>query len=93
MNNVEQPKSEIMHIDLHGLHVHEAESILQDYVLPVLPVLKRVYLITGRGKHSKDGKSVLKESVMTFLREDVKLALRCEEQIGNDGVLFVAWTM
>ncbi len=47
-------------------------------------------LITGRGKHSKNGVSILKESVKKYLSEDVQLALRCEEQIGNEGALFVA---
>ena len=89
--NSVQSSSDIMQIDLHGLHVAEAKSILQDYVLPVLPVLKRVFLITGRGKHSKDGKGALKEAISRFLLEKVELALRCEDQIGNEGALFVAW--
>ena len=45
-----------MSIDLHSLHVEEAKSILQDFILPVLPVLKKVNLITSRGKHSDTGK-------------------------------------
>ena len=90
MNSVEQPSSDIMSIDLHGLHVSEAKSILRDYVLPVLPVLQKVYLITGRGKHSKSGQSVLKESIQKYLLKEVELKLRCEDKIGNEGVLFVA---
>ena len=90
LNSVDLSSSDIMSIDLHGLHVHEAKTILRDYVLPVLPVVKKIYLITGRGKHSKDGKSVLKESVKKFLTEEVELKLRCEDQIGNEGILFVA---
>ena len=90
VNSVNTSSSDIMAIDLHGLHVNEAKTILQNHVLPVLPVLKKVYLITGRGKHSKDGKSVLRESVKKYLLKEAGLALRCEEQIGNEGVLFLA---
>ena len=92
VNSVSSSDSDIMSIDLHGLHVQEAKSILQDYVLPVLPVLKRVFLITGRGMHSKDGRGALKEAISKFLLNDVELPLRCEDQIGNEGALFVAWS-
>jgi DNA-nicking Smr family endonuclease len=71
-------------------YTDEAKAILQDYVLPVLPVLKRVNLITGRGKHSQNGVSVLKESVKKFLCEDVGVPLRCEDRMDNEGVLFVS---
>ena len=92
MNAVQKKESQvdIMSIDLHGLHVEEAKSILQDYVLPVLPVLKKVNLITGRGKHSDTNYSTLKESIKKFLSEEIETPLRCEERMDNQGVLFVA---
>ena len=90
INSVDLSSSDIISIDFHGLHVEEAKVILRDYVLPVLPVLKKVFLITGRGKHSKSGQSILKESVRKYLLKETELKLRCEDKIGNEGVLYVA---
>ena len=37
----------LVHVDLHGLHVKEAKERVNEYVLPILPALKKVILITG----------------------------------------------
>ena len=37
----------LVHVDLHGLHVKEAKERINEYVLPILPALKKVILITG----------------------------------------------
>jgi DNA-nicking Smr family endonuclease len=52
-----------MSIDLHALHVDEAKTMLEEYVFPTLAVVKRVIVITGRGSHSKGGKSLLKDEI------------------------------
>jgi DNA-nicking Smr family endonuclease len=57
----------VMSIDLHSLHVEEAKSMLAEYIFPALPVARKVHVITGRGVHSKGGKSFLKEEIKVFL--------------------------
>lgn len=37
----------LVHVDFHGLHVKEAKERVNEYVLPILPALKKVILITG----------------------------------------------
>ena len=72
----------IVHVDLHCLHVNEAKERVKEFVLPILPVLKRMIIITGHGAHS-GGSSVLKESLKSFFNE---IGVRCEET-KNKGTL------
>ncbi|KAJ3297920.1 hypothetical protein HK104_011380 [Borealophlyctis nickersoniae] len=73
-------------VDLHGLHLKEAEEMLEQFVVAVLPVLKSVIVITGRGSHSADGVGVLKEGVRKFVES---LGRRCKNVRGNAGALKV----
>ncbi|KAJ3107733.1 hypothetical protein HDU97_003403 [Phlyctochytrium planicorne] len=56
-----------LYVDLHGLHVEEAKLMMEQFVLPVVPVLKSVNIITGRGKHSQSGESILKKAMKDYL--------------------------
>ncbi|KAJ3159252.1 hypothetical protein HDU86_001855 [Geranomyces michiganensis] len=58
-----------VHVDLHGLHKEEARTIVVDFVLPTLPVLKTVHVITGKGAHSEDGEGVLRDMVKGLAAE------------------------
>jgi hypothetical protein len=73
-------------VDLHGLSVEGAKQIVLNTILPVLPVLKKIMVITGRGVHSQSGESVLKSSIKRFIAE---LNVRVEEVVGNDGAIYV----
>jgi DNA-nicking Smr family endonuclease len=50
----------VVTIDLHGLHVDEAQSILEEFVIPLMSNLRNMRIVTGVGKHSKGGFGVLK---------------------------------
>ncbi|KAJ3040546.1 hypothetical protein HDV00_010726 [Rhizophlyctis rosea] len=77
---------ERVYVDLHGLHIAEAVAVLEEFLVPVLPVLKgRVFVVVGRGRHSKGGVGVLKDGVRRFL-EGVQ-GVRVREGVGNEGVL------
>ncbi|KAJ2997411.1 hypothetical protein HDV02_005540 [Globomyces sp. JEL0801] len=76
-------------LDLHGLHVKEVDHILREFVLPVLPVLRRVVIITGQGRHSKDGNCPLKDAVMKFFLEH---NYKCVSHRGNKGALLISIT-
>jgi DNA-nicking Smr family endonuclease len=75
-----------MRIDLHALHVEEAKRMLHEYVFPSLPVVRKVILVTGRGKNSKGGKSVLKEEIKIFVRASGYV---CEDS-PNPGILLMS---
>lgn len=73
-------------IDLHSLFVAEAKIILNEYVLPVLPALKKMIIITGRGTHNKSKKQILKEEIKSYL---TLRNIKNDEVEGNDGALYV----
>lgn len=45
----------LIYIDLHGLFINEAKERVKEFILPILPVLIKISIITGRGKHSQSG--------------------------------------
>jgi len=53
-------------VDLHGLHVAEAKEVVAEYVMPVLRVMGRIMVVTGRGLHSSDGTSKLRLEVKEY---------------------------
>ena len=72
--------------DLHCLYPDESIEVIREIVLPVLPVLNKIILITGRGVHSKSGRSVVKEEVKRFLDSH---GLKHEDVLGNEGAIYV----
>uniref|UniRef100_A0A7S3THM2 Smr domain-containing protein n=1 Tax=Emiliania huxleyi TaxID=2903 RepID=A0A7S3THM2_EMIHU len=80
-------ESEGLCIDLHGLHVAEAKAKFDELVVPVLPVLGRCVVVTGRGSHSKGGEAALREALVRHARHR---ALRCEVMQGNGGALEIS---
>ena len=74
-------------IDFHGLHVKDAKRIFKETVLPVLPVLRHISIITGHGTHNIEKQSTLKESLKKFISEELKL--KCIEAEDNPGMLKV----
>jgi hypothetical protein len=73
-------------VDLHGLSVEAATRFINDPILPVLSVLKKIMLITGRGVHSADGQGVLKPAIKEYLRG---FDIKCEDVNGNDGAIYI----
>jgi DNA-nicking Smr family endonuclease len=73
--------------DLHGLHVQEAKTILDEIVIPQLAQNKGVTLITGRGAHSPSGKGVLKPALCKYLSKNHNLTF--SNVSGNPGALAI----
>jgi DNA-nicking Smr family endonuclease len=73
-------------VDLHGLSVEGAKRLIQDPIMSVLPVLKRIMVITGRGVHSQNGEGILKPAIKGYLEE---LQVEFEDVEGNDGAIYV----
>eukprot|EP01135_Chromosphaera_perkinsii_P009475 Nk52_evm18s1763 gene=Nk52_evmTU18s1763 len=60
----------ILQIDLHGLSPGQAVRKLNELVKPILPVVQKVLIVTGKGLHSAaSGTSVLKEAVLRYCRD------------------------
>ena len=76
----------LLKIDIHGLHVEEAKAQIAEYVLPVLQVVSKVILITGRGRHSASGSSILKPALEAFLRS---VEVNFRDVPGNDGAIWM----
>ena len=55
-------------IDLHGYFVDEALSLLCDFIeQSEKRGFKKIRVITGKGNHSKDGQSPLRDAVIAYL--------------------------
>jgi hypothetical protein len=76
--------------DFHGLHVDEAKLIARENIAPRLngAINEQITIVTGRGRHSKNGKSEVKEALEKYFIHDLKM--RCENVPGNEGVLAVS---
>ena len=73
-------------VDLHGLRIVEAREKFDELVVPVLPVLGRCVVVTGRGKHSESGEAALRNALIRHVRVR---GLECELMQGNGGALQV----
>jgi DNA-nicking Smr family endonuclease len=73
-------------VDLHGLFIDEAKSVIESYILPVLPVIGKIELITGRGVHNKSNVSKLKLALMQYFAE---IKVKCLEMSENPGALCI----
>eukprot|EP01135_Chromosphaera_perkinsii_P012148 Nk52_evm12s2596 gene=Nk52_evmTU12s2596 len=72
-------------IDLHGLSVKQGLRKLDELVLPIIGLVKRVLVVTGRGLHSDImGRSVLKENVEEYARSN---GLRASAVKNNPGAI------
>ena len=81
-------------VDYHGLYVKDAIEAYETMVLPVLPVQTRVAIITGKGLHSKGGKSTLRDGLMEHIRRSAQCQekkIECRVCPKNEGILLVDW--
>jgi DNA-nicking Smr family endonuclease len=73
-------------VDLHGQSVEAAKRFINDPILPVLHVLKKIMVITGCGLNSTIGEGVLKPALKSYLSV---LNIKCEDVEGKDGAIFI----
>ena len=81
-------------VDYHGLYVKDAIDAYETMVVPVLPVQTRVAVITGKGLHSKGGRSTLRDGLMEHIRRPAQYqekTIECRICPKNDGILLVDW--
>jgi hypothetical protein len=78
--------------DFHGLHVTEAITMFDHQVKPVLPVVRRMILITGWGRHSDNGTSVVQQALKDHIdSEENRSLMRWHMIDDNMGAIKVTW--
>ena len=81
-------------VDYHGLYLKDAIDAYETMVVPVLPVQTRVAVITGKGRHSKGGRSTLRDGLMEHIRRSAQYQekkIECRVCPRNEGILLVDW--
>jgi len=73
-------------LDFHGLYAKEAERLATELIDCVLPALRSLVIITGRGLHSAGGRSILR-MVIERLLADRSSTVRIEAVDGNPGAI------
>ena len=74
-------------VDLHNMTTQGAQSVIDQFVIPVLAVLPDpFYLITGRGAHNSTGRAVLREATERHLNTR---GIPFERDARNNGVLLL----
>jgi len=81
-------------IDFHGLYVRDAIEKYKDMVLPILPVQMECAIITGRGKHALNGRSVLRDGLIEHIHHSVEARsgkIKSEIDKRNKGIIVLRW--
>ena len=92
MNNVGTMGAEVeggtIQVDYHGLHISGMRKKFKDHILPILPEVRKVMIITGRGSHSVGKESKLKKALQKLVEYKNLYWQRVED---NDGAILVLW--
>ena len=78
-------------LDFHGLHAREAERLATELIDCVLPSMRSLVIITGRGSHSTGGRSVLRP-VIERLVAARSSTVSLEAVAGNPGAVRLMMT-
>jgi hypothetical protein len=76
-------------LDFHALTVADAIALFESDITPVLPVLKSIILITGRGLHSPQGQSVLRQALCDHIEAQDNIIW--DNVRRNSGAIRVRW--
>eukprot|EP00581_Thalassiosira_minuscula_P001687 CAMPEP_0183741386 /NCGR_PEP_ID=MMETSP0737-20130205/62008_1 /TAXON_ID=385413 /ORGANISM="Thalassiosira miniscula, Strain CCMP1093" /LENGTH=105 /DNA_ID=CAMNT_0025976703 /DNA_START=301 /DNA_END=615 /DNA_ORIENTATION=+ len=61
--------NDLIRVDYHVLRVNEMRSNFKEHLLPILPVVEKVMIITGRGLHSTGKEAKLKEALFKLVNQ------------------------
>jgi hypothetical protein len=85
-------RNRILSVEFHGMYVKEAIMKLIEIVMPILPVQREVVIIMGKGNHSENCNSKLRDSLVAYIEQtdDFKRKhIRYEINPSNTGELIV----
>jgi DNA-nicking Smr family endonuclease len=80
----------LIRVDFHGLLVNEMRMKFNDQIMPILPVVKRVMIITGRGSHSAGKEAKLKKALFKLVSM-YQSSVYWQPVDRNPGALYVVW--
>jgi len=75
-------------LDFHSLKVREAKEKLDILVVPILPVVKTMVLITGHGQHREEAGG-MKHALMKHIESKHRDSIICEKVPTNFGAIRV----
>jgi hypothetical protein len=84
-------------LDFHALYVKEVKEKFDQLVLPVLPVVKSMVLITGHGYNRDKGYSVNHQALWSYIKKNKKnntdkyAGIDCEKVQTNPGAIRVIY--
>lgn len=74
-------------LDVHELHIDEAEQVVDEHIkLCKEESMRQTFVVTGWGKHSKDGQPLLRPHIRKFVQA---LGYRAVVDSGNKGRLIL----
>lgn len=82
--------SSMIQVDYHGLHVNEMRRKFKEHIIPILPVVKKVLIITGHGSHSAGKESKLKKALFRLIGQ-YEQDIYWQRVDHNEGALYVLW--
>ena len=84
-----EQESGMIQVDYHGQHVNGMRKKFKDHIIPIIPAVGKVMIITGRGSHSVGKESKLKKALFKLIGEYKNLSWQKVE--GNEGAILVLW--
>ena len=85
----EDGHSSLIKVDYHGMHVSEMRNKFYQQVIPILPVVKKVLVLTGRSGASADA-SKLNEALFKLVAQNED-SVYCRPVNENEEALYVLW--
>ncbi|KAI8902275.1 hypothetical protein BC833DRAFT_427021 [Globomyces pollinis-pini] len=73
--------------DFHCLTPIDAKKNFREFIAPILPAVKKVVIITGKGLHSESGTSILRQHLKNYI---LSLGISCNISPKNAGRLIVS---
>lgn len=90
MGAQQEGRDGLIQVDYHGLHVNEMRTKFKEHVLPILPVVGKLMIITGRGSHSAGKESKLKKALFKLIGQYENNIFWQRVDL-NEGAIYVLW--
>ena len=84
-----EQESGMIQVDYHGQHVNGLRKKFKDHIIPIIPAVGKVMVITGRGSHSVGKEGKLKKALVKLIEEYKNLSWQRVER--NEGAIIVLW--
>jgi hypothetical protein len=86
----EDGRSSLIKVDYHGMHVSEMRNKFHQQVIPILPVVKKVLVLTGRSGTSTENASKLNKALFKLISQN-EVSMYCRPVNENEEAFYVFW--